>query len=331
MLEKRLGKLTPVNLRNYWQGESSDFTPWLAQQENLGELSSVLGMELELEGTEMHVGPFKADIVARDLSSDSRVVIENQLDKTDHDHLGKILTYASGLNATVMIWIAQEFTEEHRRALDFLNEQSLPTLRCYGIVIKLLRIENSPPAPLFEIISSPNEYSSEIKSDSASGEISETKALYLDYWTGFRDYCMVNNSKLILRKPAARYWFNIAIGRSKFNLGLITSVQNRYISCEIYLRGANAKTSFRLVKQHQAEIEAELGALDWMELPKKQDCRIRLINKNFDVTNRNFWTSGFAWHKEQAEAFSRVFGPIIRNLPVIENAIEENDEELPDE
>src|SRR5687767_11158192 len=123
---RHLGRLEQVELRELWLDEARDFTPWLAQEVNLALLSSTLGIELELEGVEVFVGSFKADIVARDISSDTKVIIENQLEKTNHDHLGKIITYASGVDAKSVIWIAKEFSEEHRRALDYLNENAAP-------------------------------------------------------------------------------------------------------------------------------------------------------------------------------------------------------------
>src|SRR4051794_28418105 len=115
MLAKQLGRLEPIDLRTFWADEARDFTPWLATVENLEVLSSTLGLDLEREGVEVPVGPYKADIVARDLTSGNRVIVENQLEKTNHDHLGKTITYASGLDAKVIIWIAREFSEEHRR------------------------------------------------------------------------------------------------------------------------------------------------------------------------------------------------------------------------
>ncbi|MDQ3005788.1 MAG: DUF4268 domain-containing protein [Chloroflexota bacterium] len=327
MLSKPLGKLEQVSLREYWQDEARHFTRWLASEENLGLLSDTLGMELELEGVEVAVGPYKADIVAKDLSSDTRVVIENQLEKTNHDHLGKILTYASGLDAPVMIWIAREFSEEHRRALDFVNENASPELQCYGIEIQLWRIGNSVPAPQFKVVSSPNEYTSEIKADTSSGELTEAKALYLDLWMGFREYCKEQGTIFKVRKPRPQHWFSIAVGRSKFQISLTASMQNKRMGCEIYLRGKNAKTGFKLLSEKKSEIEAKTGALDWRELPDKQDCRIALFKYEIDVRNRSNWSNAYSWYKEKAEIFYEAFAPIIRSLPDLENDEKDNEEE----
>lgn len=316
---KPLGRLESVGLREYWQDEARDFTKWLANEENLGLLSDTLGMELELEGIEVAVGPYKADIVARDVSSNTRVVIENQLEKTNHDHLGKIFTYASGLDAPVMIWIAREFSEEHRRALDFLNENASPELQCYGIEVQLWRIGNSIPAPQFKVVSSPNEYTSEIKADISSGELTETKALYLDLWMGFREYCKEHGTIFKVRKPRAQQWFSIAVGRSKFQISLTATTQRNRLGCEIYMRGRNAKTAFKLLSKKKNDIEVRTGPLDWQELPAKQDCRIVIYQHDIDVRDRSNWSNAYEWYKEKAEIFYEVFSPIIKSLPYLED------------
>jgi hypothetical protein len=327
MLSKPLGRLEHVNLREFWQDEARDFTSWLAKEENLGLLSDTLGMELELEGVEVSVGSYKADIIARDTSSDARVVIENQIEKTNHDHLGKILTYASGLDATVMIWIAREFSEEHRRALDFINEQAAPNLRCYGLEIQLWRIDDSIPAPQFKIVSSPNEYAAEVKAETGSGELTEAKALYLDFWAGLKDYCSVHGTFLKLRKARPQHWFSIAVGRSKFQISLTASQQNRRIGCEIYMRGINAKTAFKMLEQKKEEIENQTGQLEWMELPQKQDCRIILYKRDVDIHNRETWQSAYAWYRENGEKFYKAFSPVIKSLPDLDIGDNENNGE----
>lgn len=323
MVNKLLGRLEGVTLRDYWQDEARDFTNWLAEEENLGLLSDTLGMELELEGVEVPVGPYKADIVVRDLSSDSRVIIENQLEKTNHDHLGKMLTYASGLDATIMVWIAKEFSEEHRRAFDFINEHSSPNLQCYGIEIELWKIGNSAPAPQFKIVSRPNEYTSEIKTDTSSGNLTEAKALYLDLWNDFKQYCAEKGTSLNIRKPRPQHWFTIAIGRSKFQISLTASIQNKRVGCEVYIRGKNAKAAFKLLEEKKEHIEKSLGKIEWQELPDKQDCRIVLYKYNVEIKDRADWQNTFGWYKENAEKFHKTFSPIIRSLPELDDEGEE--------
>ena len=125
MTVHNLGRLQQIrDLKKYWEKEATDFTPWLAQEENLALLGDTIGIDLELEAQEKNVGPFRADILCKDTGNGQWVLIENQLEKTDHTHLGQLLTYAAGLNAVTIVWISARFTDEHRAAIDWLNEIS---------------------------------------------------------------------------------------------------------------------------------------------------------------------------------------------------------------
>jgi hypothetical protein len=320
MSTPKLGTLESVDLRQIWPDEARHFTPWLAQEENLKLLSDALSLELEFEGTEIPVGPYKVDIVANEALTDSRAVIENQLERTDHDHLGKVICYAAGLQAKIVIWIAREFTEEHRQAIDFLNQTGSGDLRLYAVQVKLLRIGDSLPAPHFEIVSSPNEYLDTVKKD--QGTPSALGALYLEFWESFRDFCLKQGTNLNLRKPRARPWYNLSIGRSKFSLSLSISATRKRISCGIYLRGRTAKQAFKLLEGDKATVEEKTGPLDWMELPTKQDCRIVKFRESIDVENREQWQTAFEWLSEQARLFLGVFSGPIQRL-AIEDDIEE--------
>jgi len=147
MNDETLGRLEQVELRTIWVNEAVDFTPWLARPENISELAKTLGLELEVEGQEGPVGPFRADILCKDVGTDAWVLIENQLEKTDHGHLGQLLTYAAGLQAVTIVWVAARFTEEHRAALDWLNEITKDDVRFFGLEIELWKIGSSPAAP----------------------------------------------------------------------------------------------------------------------------------------------------------------------------------------
>jgi hypothetical protein len=158
MPKNNLARLEPVPLREAWSSESSDFTPWLAQEENLKLLGDAIGLDLELENQEHPVDQYRLDIVCKELENNQRVVIENQIEDTDHKHLGQILTYAAGVDAAVLIWVAQKFTDAHRAALDWLNEQANGNASYFGIEIELYRIGDSPPAPRFNVVSKPNDW-----------------------------------------------------------------------------------------------------------------------------------------------------------------------------
>jgi hypothetical protein len=154
-----LGRLEEVNLREVWKSEPYDFTPWLAEPENLQFLAESLELPgLELVRTEHPVETFSADIVCKIVDTDQFVLIENQLEKTDHVHVGQILTYAAKFDARVVVWIAQKFTEAHRAALDWLNLISDDQYGFFGVEVRAVRIGNSDVAPLFNVVAKPNEW-----------------------------------------------------------------------------------------------------------------------------------------------------------------------------
>src|SRR5688500_16692480 len=138
-----LGRLQSVDLRSVWASECTHFTPWLAQAENLELIGEAIGVELELEAQEKRVGPFRADILCKDTITNSWVLIENQIEPTDHCHLGQLLTYAAGLQAATIVWVAGKVREEHRAALDWLNEITGERFNFFGLEIELWRIGDS--------------------------------------------------------------------------------------------------------------------------------------------------------------------------------------------
>ncbi len=185
---KNLGSLQKVELREIWASESSDFTPWLTRPENLKLLGDTIGIELDLDSQEKEVGPFRCDIVCKD--ADGRVVvIENQIEDTDHSHLGQLLTYAAGLDAIIVVWVAQEFTEEHRAAIDWLNENINTGVSFFAIEIEAWKIGDSAPAPKFNIVAKPNKWSHTIKQSVKSGDLTETQKLRIEYWAALISYC----------------------------------------------------------------------------------------------------------------------------------------------
>lgn len=313
---ENLGRLQKVELRNFWADEARDFTPWLAKEENIEELCNTIGIDIEIEATEVYIGSFKADIVGRDISNNQKVIIENQLEKSNHDHLGKIITYASGLGASVIIWICNTITDEHRQAIDWLNENTIDEINFFALEIELWRIGDSLAAPKFNIICRPNEWVKTTKESSSLKELSGTKTLQLEYWNYVKDYFNKNGTFLGLRTPRAQHWYSMSIGRSKFNISLtVNTIQNR-LGCEIYLRGENAKTSFAILKRDKEDIERELGTeLDWQELPDGQDSRI-ILYRTGGINNRETWEETAAWYKKYAELFYRTFNQRIKQIRI---------------
>ena len=173
-----LGRLEKVELRDFFKDEAKDFTPWLAEENNLELLGETLGLDIELEDTEVRIGKFSADIVGLDMSSNKTIIIENQLEKTNHDHLGKIITYGAGKDAGIVIWICKKIQQEHRKGLDYLNDISTEDYSFFGIEMELWKIGESEPAPKFNIVVSPNEWSKSVKSaTSTSRTLTDTKIL----------------------------------------------------------------------------------------------------------------------------------------------------------
>lgn len=311
-----LDRLVGVDLREYWTDEARDLTPWLARADNLRLLGETIGIPLEHVATERPVGPFKADLLAREAGTDNYVLIENQLEKTNHDHLGKLVTYAAGLGVKAIVWIAKEITDEHRKALEWLNEQIGKDVGFFGMELELWRIGTSRPAPKFNIIVQPNEWA--IAQKGGIEEPTETKNLQYDFWRGFIDFAKSHGTSLPLRKPRPQHWYIIAIGRSGFAISLTATTREKRIGCELYIDHDDAKRAFAQLLSDRDRINAELGAeLDWQELPHRHSSRI-VQYREADLEDREQWPTYFGWLQERAEAFHRMFGPRVRGLDLSE-------------
>ena len=314
-----LGKIERVDLRAVWNNEATDFTPWLAAQENLDALSEVLGMDLETIAMEQFVGPFRADLLCKDAYTQATVLIENQLEKTNHSHLGQILTYGAGLNVKTIIWIASRFTDEHRAALDWLNEATDEGYSFFGIEIELLRIGNSAPAPQFKIISQPNAWSKNIRETAQhSGELTGAKQQQLAYWTAFKEYVKEAGKPLRLQKPLPQHWTNIAIGRSNFWLCARVNTLAGSISADLNIN-EKTKAAYQALYSQKAGIESEFGSpLIWNELHQKIQSIIGVTNDNADIMNEEDWEKQFAWLSEKLEKLDKVFRRRVRELQLDE-------------
>lgn len=177
------GELIDVALREAWQHEANDFTPWLAS--NLERLAREINIPLELEDTEVAVGSFAADILARNLDDDSRVLIENQLEGTDHTHLGQILTYLAGLEAQTVIWVAREFNGAHLSAIRWLNEHTTEPFAFFAVRVRVVRIADSPMVPLFEVQERPSDWDRQVRASAQeeNSRLNETRQFRHDFWT----------------------------------------------------------------------------------------------------------------------------------------------------
>ena len=311
-----LGKIEKVDLRTVWSNEATDFTPWLSKAENLEALSDLLGLNLEVVAMEQFVGPYRADLLCRDTYTQAMVLIENQLEKTNHSHLGQILTYGAGLNVKTIIWIASRFTDEHRAALDWLNEATEEGYSFFGIEIELLKIDNSIPAPQFNIISQPNAWSKNIRETAQhSTELTGAKQQQLAYWSAFREYVKEHGSPVRLQKPLPQHWTNLAIGRSNYWLCGRVNTLAENISADLNIN-EKTKAGFNALYAQREQIEKEFGSpLLWNELPAKIMSTIGITKDNADIMNEDDWENQFAWLVDKLEKLDKVFRRRVRELP----------------
>lgn len=305
-----LGKIQTVSLRTIWKNEALDFTPWLA--ENLGQLGAVLGLELEYEGTEVAVGPYSADILAKDTGSGQYVVIENQLEKTNHDHLGKCITYSAVLNASAVIWIASEFTEEHKKALDWLNDHTIENIAFYGVKIELIKIDNSNPAIQFNVQSSPNEVVRQATTRKEQGELSDSKKLQFEFWSMYK-LALEKTGKIgSLHTPRPQYWFDVALGKSGLHLSNTFNTNEGTLGVRVYISNREVNEWMPYFEEHKEKIETLIGhRLEWNPNPEKRD-KVIVLRHNFELNHKENWEVAIKWLVEKTLVFRTVFGTLIK-------------------
>jgi Domain of unknown function (DUF4268) len=313
-----LGRLERVELRAVWLFEGRDFTPWLAREDNIALLSDAIGLDLAVESTEKGVGPYRADILCKDTGSGDWVLIENQLERTDHIHLGQLLTYAAGLEAATVVWVARNFTEEHRAAMDWLNQITDIRFNFFGLEIELWRISDSPVAPKFNVVSKPNDWSKVVRQaaeSSAAGNLSENQQLHLDFWTQFKQFMDERNNSLRVSKPSTDYWQNVSLGRGAFLLSAQNGMRDGRSSVMLWIGGPQKQAFYHLLLARKSELEQLLGfgALKWEELPKNKESHVVLVRTS-RPTDRSTWPELDLWFAQTLEKMHAVFGPIIRDL-----------------
>lgn len=308
----KLEKLKKVELRKAWNHEATDFTSWLAEDENLSLLSDEIGIDVKLIQTEASVGKFNVDILAEEENTGRKIIIENQLEITNHDHLGKIITYASGHDAEIIIWIVKDVRDEHKQAVDWLNEHTDEKINFFAIKMELWQIGNSPFAPKFQIISKPNDWAKAIKKSTGHSVLTDTKLLQLDFWNKFKEYAQANNSKLKLRKANPQHWYNISFGSSDAHISLTINSQSNQIACEVYI--PDSKELFYELEKQKEKIEQELNMkLEWMALEGKKASRAK-VSYEADIDNTEKWDEYFKWMQITAEKFQKVFIKHVRNI-----------------
>jgi len=310
-MKKNLAKLKKVELRDVWGHEALDFTTWLAQKENLDLLSEEIGVDIKLIKTEANVGKFNVDILAEEEASGRKIIIENQLEGTNHDHLGKIITYASGYDAEIIIWIVRHVHEEHQKAIDWLNEHTDENVGFFLIKIELWQIENSNPAAKFEVIVSPNEWAKAIKTSPGNGVISNTKIQQLEFWTKFKNYVRENDKIIRLQAPHPQHWYNVSMGSSDGHVALTLNTREKLLGCEVYIN--RNKELFNYLKKRKKEIEKEIGEpIAWVDASVAS--RIKINKEVPAVFDQEGADSYYDWLYKKTILFQKVFGKYFKEF-----------------
>lgn len=299
----RLGKIKRItDIRSVWHHEEKDFSKWLAQEENLKQLSDSIGIDIVLEERESSVGNFSVDLYALEEGTERRIIIENQLEDTNHDHLGKLITYASGKGAEVIIWVVKRARDEHRQAIEWLNQNTGVNIGFFLVEIELWQIDDSAIAPKFNVVERPNDWAKQMKN--ADG-LSETKQLQLHFWQQLSEFIKSNSSfskEFSPRKAQPQHWYDLSVGSSSYHIGLTVNTQKNLLGTEIYI--PDDKEKFAVFKKHAQEIENLIGEkVEWREATKAT--RIITLH-SCDINIEDQWNDAFNWLMDKALLFKRV-------------------------
>ncbi len=323
-MKTQLNTLENVDIRNIWENETNDFTPWLAQSDNIDHIGEAIGIDLTVEEKEKPVGPYRADIFCKD-EGENPVLIENQLESTDHKHLGQLLTYASGLDAVTIIWVASEFSDEHRATLDWLNEHTAQGINFFGIVIEVKK-GNGHHYPVFNVVSQPNNWSKSINSDGYKtyGKLTETKKKQQDFWVFLKD--RLNERKITSIKPhtpKACHWLNFAIGTTGTCMSATVDTNREAMSVGIRIR--SDKDLYHRLMQQKQEVEDEFGgSFKWFTKEDKKCSNIRFYNEDFDIDNKIKWKAYADWMIENLLKLQKVFSQRVKLHKTNDNEVSIN-------
>ena len=282
----KLGKLQEIDIRTVWPHEQYDFSKWLAQDENIQELGDSLNLSLTDVETETSVGNFRCDILAKDELTGKMVLIENQLEATNHDHLGKIITYASGLDAAVVVWIVASARAEHASAIEWLNKHTDDEISFFLLEVHAFKIGDSDPAPQFAIIEQPNDFAKTVKTVAKSSDLNESQKQRLEFWTQFNDVVEAKGKPFNKRKATTDHWYNVAIGSSEANISIDLVNKEHKIRVSIWI--SDNKDLYDALLLRKDEIEEALGfSLEWNRLDNKKASYISAYIKGLDFKKQD--------------------------------------------
>jgi hypothetical protein len=231
--------------------------------------------------------------------------------------MGQLITYAAGLDAVTIVWVAQRFTEEHRAALDWLNSQTSEDLNFFGLEIEVWRIGDSQPAPKFNIVSKPNDWTKTVRGrarESSSGELTTIQQLHLDFWTQFKEYLETHNASSHIGTPSKDHWRLFPIGRSYFALSATNGMKDGWSAFSLVMSGPDGEAHFQLIRDHHGEeIEQRFGPIKWEPLPGKGEKRITVMRDESPADPQK-WPELNAWFMEHLERWGAFLRPIVKNL-----------------
>lgn len=305
-----LGKLKEVDIRKVWQHEQYDFSNWLSKDDNINQLGDTLNLSLTDVETEKFVGSYRCDIICKDEITGKNVLIENQLEPTNHDHLGKIITYASGLDASVIIWIVESAKEEHSSAIEWLNKHTDGDVSFFLIEVHAYTIGDSKPAPYFKIIQQPNDFVKQVKNISKNTELNDSQSNRLEFWNRFNDMLDKMGRPFNKRKATADHWYSVAVGSSQCHISI--DLVNREHKIRISMWIPNNKELYDTFYLNKDSIEKSLGYLiSWDKLEgKKAACAYTFI-EGLDFNNKDNYDSLMITIIKKVEQFRDSFKPYI--------------------
>jgi hypothetical protein len=309
-----LGRIKTVDLRYVFENEASEFTPWLEQNTEL--LSNAVGLDITEVKREFIVGNFSCDLIGIESNTENRIIIENQIELTNHDHLGKLITYAAGLDAKYVIWISKKLREEHQKALEWLNE-NCEGISFFGVQISAIIIDDSKPAINFDVIVEPNTWGREVKQQ--SDQIDERHKKYLQYFTRLvSEYERIQPGWRRL-SPQPSSWMQFGAGKAGFNFVWAFRGNNKF-DIELYIdtkEKEENKSYFNKLYQLKDEIEKLIPGLSWEELPERRASRIALYYQmptSIKNLTNNQMDELVYWAIEKMNIFKTVFPKYIFRL-----------------
>jgi len=306
--------------REYWEHEEYDFTPWLAaeiEDEEASEFENALGLDLGVIEREKSVGKYSVDIYARVVDDGRTVIIENQLSDSDHDHLGKSIAYAAGVDADIIVWVAPRINDEHRDAIQWLNEKSREDVDLFAIRLEVWTIHDSPPAVRLNPVEKPSEWKE--KAQRTTGELSDRDERREEFWTAFRDRIEETQTPLRPRKPQPKHYYSNPIGVGGFHISYYVDEDENELGLELIIE--DSEETYQLLREHASEVESELETSEtvvyWGDLRETRSGNMRSeigVKRDADIEDIESWEVYFDWMFELGELFHDVFSERLRNL-----------------